>query len=266
MPAFNAGSYIADAILSVLAQTWQEWELIVVNDGSTDDTATVVEGFMDRRIRCWHQSNLGVSTARNKGIDLSQGAFVAFLDADDRLPERSLESRADLLLAHPNVAFVDGAVDAMDHISMERTPIHRPSYQGPPFHLLMRMSPAIFCGPTWMVRKDVIGADRLPVGMSHAEDLAFYLTIARRGDYMATPELILLYRKGHGSAMSNLDGLDRGYLLLHGHASSLVPPPTSKELQLMWCRIRRVMTLGFLKAYRFWPAAKVLLRTPPSHR
>jgi glycosyltransferase involved in cell wall biosynthesis len=82
IPAFNAERYIAAAIESVLGQTCGSFEIIVVDDGSADGTRSVVETFR-QRVRYVHQRNAGPSTARNCGIELATGEFVAFLDADD---------------------------------------------------------------------------------------------------------------------------------------------------------------------------------------
>jgi glycosyltransferase involved in cell wall biosynthesis len=85
MPCYNYDRYIDEAILSVLAQTEQDWELIVVDDGSTDNSLATAQQHQDQRIRVLSQSNQGVSAARNNGLRHSVGRYVAFLDADDRL-------------------------------------------------------------------------------------------------------------------------------------------------------------------------------------
>src|SRR5512142_2373135 len=88
VPVYNYGRYLPDALDSVIEQTYETWECLVVDDASGDDSAAVAERYAarDNRIRCIRQeSNRGVSAARNRGIAESRGAFVQFLDADDRL-------------------------------------------------------------------------------------------------------------------------------------------------------------------------------------
>ncbi len=98
IPTYNRAESIGDSIESVLTQTFQEFEIIIVNDGSTDETEKVISNFSDARIKLISQTtNKGASAARNNGIRASKGDFVAFLDSDDRwLPEK-LQIQTDYL-------------------------------------------------------------------------------------------------------------------------------------------------------------------------
>ena len=91
IPVFNYDRYLAEAIESVLGQTYQNLEVIVVDDGSTDRSGEVAAGFADRGVRYSHQVHAGIGPARNNGVELAQGEFLAFLDADDRWPEEKTE-------------------------------------------------------------------------------------------------------------------------------------------------------------------------------
>ena len=93
LPCYNASSYIKETIGSVLDQTFQNFEIIVINDGSTDSSSSIIETIKDDRIHLGEQENQGVSSSRNNGIALAKGEFIVFLDADDLLHPSFLERR-----------------------------------------------------------------------------------------------------------------------------------------------------------------------------
>ncbi|MEA4921789.1 MAG: glycosyltransferase [Eubacteriaceae bacterium] len=108
IPAYNAEKYIGDMLTDVKDQTFEDFEGLVIDDGSTDGTGEIIKGFCDadERFRYFRQDNAGVSAARNKGLDNASGEYVAFYDADDRIPKDSLrdmvsaaeEKNADLVI------------------------------------------------------------------------------------------------------------------------------------------------------------------------
>jgi teichuronic acid biosynthesis glycosyltransferase TuaG len=113
MPAFNVEKYIAESIQSVIAQTHRRWELIVIDDGSTDATADVVQGFAssDSRIRLVSQQNQKVAKARNAGLRQSEGELTAFLDSDDLWVKEKLELQVKALKENAaDLVFSDGFV------------------------------------------------------------------------------------------------------------------------------------------------------------
>lgn len=96
MPAYNCEKYIGEAISSVIDQTYKDWELLVIDDGSRDNTVHIVDELArnDSRIRlCRNENNQGVSAARNRGISLANGDWIAFLDSDDRWDQTKLEKQ-----------------------------------------------------------------------------------------------------------------------------------------------------------------------------
>jgi hypothetical protein len=103
LPTYNRAAVVGEAIGSVLGQTHEDFELIVVDDGSEDDTARRVRGFADRRIRYVRQANAGVAMARNLGVHLSRRPLVSFLDSDDLWAPRKLERDVACLRARPDV-------------------------------------------------------------------------------------------------------------------------------------------------------------------
>jgi glycosyltransferase involved in cell wall biosynthesis len=109
IPTYNYGRFVTDAVESVLAQTYRDFEIIVVDDGSSDDTQTKLEAYLDRIISI-RQENQGCSAARNAGIKAAKGDWVAFMDADDLWHPRKLEIQMAYLARHPDVSMV-----ASDH-------------------------------------------------------------------------------------------------------------------------------------------------------
>lgn len=109
IPAYNAEDFLAEAIESVLRQTYKDFEIIVVDDGSTDQTRRVAESFSEQ-IKYYYQENSGAAGARNHCVRLSQGEFLAFLDADDVWAENKLELQMQALNADASLEAVFGMV------------------------------------------------------------------------------------------------------------------------------------------------------------
>lgn len=177
MPAYNAEAYIDQAIESLLAQQYAQWELIVVNDGSTDGTAAVVERWRDSRISLFQQANGGEAAARNVALRQMQGEFVAFLDADDLYLPQHLAATVGYLQAHPacDGVYTDGYYcdqqgrPLQTLASRRRGPLTGPLFEeavrasnvfGPPLCVVLRRSvitqkqiwfdEAITIGPDWV--------------------------------------------------------------------------------------------------------------------
>jgi teichuronic acid biosynthesis glycosyltransferase TuaG len=109
-PAFNAAEFIAQTIDSVRAQTFQDWELVIVDDGSTDKTVEIVQRYQERdpRIRLLHQTNAGPSAARNRGMRAAEGRYFAFLDSDDTWEPAYLSEQLAVFASHPETSLVTG--------------------------------------------------------------------------------------------------------------------------------------------------------------
>jgi glycosyltransferase involved in cell wall biosynthesis len=106
IPVYNGARFISEAIQSVCKQNYEPLEIIIVDDGSTDDTPSVVRSFKD--IRYIHQENQGVAVARNTGIENSRGELIAFLDADDYWTDNKLNIQVECLLRNPHVGYTLG--------------------------------------------------------------------------------------------------------------------------------------------------------------
>ena len=254
MPVYNAEPYVAEAIESVIGQSHKHWEMIIVNDGSTDHSAEIIARYTDPRIHFLSQPNQGVSSARNAGLKHSSGEYICFLDADDAWPQNSLSSRLRVFQQSADTQFVDGAVNVYEGTWKNLIRTWHPSFEGNPYDQLMRLSEKCFYGLTWMVHRNPGQSYRFQEGMTHAEDLLFYISLTTQGRYAFTSDVILHHRKNSSSASVNLDGLANGYRTLFNQLQHSLTSTGRRYLSL---RIRRIMFLSYLsrgkisKAFQF---------------
>jgi glycosyltransferase involved in cell wall biosynthesis len=117
MSVYNGEVYLKAAIDSVLNQTFPDFELIIVDDGSTDRTAEILTGYTDPRIRVITQTNHGISHARNQAFKASQGVFIAVMDADDESLPTRLERQVAFMHAHPEVGLLGSAAVFLDELA-----------------------------------------------------------------------------------------------------------------------------------------------------
>lgn len=248
MPAYNAEMYIAEAIESVIFQSWENWELIIINDGSTDNTEGVVKNYIERRIRCFTQPNKGASAARNVGLDNMQGEYFCFLDADDVLPPNSLRNRFDVFKQDDNIEFVDGVVEKKDSSLQNTSNWFFPDFEGGnPLQELVRLSGKCFFGLSWMIRRKSNEQHRFKEDLSHAEDLFFYMELAREGgNYAYSMETIYIYRNSPASAMKNLLGLERSYWQVY-HEIEKWPELQWRPLLTYRLRVKKIIFLSYLR-------------------
>ena len=115
VPVYNAEKYIGNTIKSVLEQSYTNWELILIDDGSTDHTRKIIDKYLhDERITYFYQENNGQGSARNQGLRKSNGAYIAFLDADDLWDAHKLRSQIQLL-QRKNISLVFSKIRCIDH-------------------------------------------------------------------------------------------------------------------------------------------------------
>jgi len=248
MPAYNAGNYIGEAIESVIKQVHTNWELLIINDGSRDNTEDVVLQYDDARIKYFKQKNSGVSIARNLALEQMQGDFFCFLDADDILPPQSLSHRVKKFSSNPKVSFIDGEVVAMDANLRNVQRHYRPSFRGCPQAQLKQLSESCFYGITWMVRRNSNSKYCFNSDAKYAEDLLFYLSIADQGIYDYVDAVVYINRKVESSAMHNLKALAKGYRSLLRHLVKNYQYSFKEKLQLI-IKIRVLILKLLIKHY-----------------
>ena len=262
MPAYNAEKYISESVCSVFEQTLTNWELIIVNDGSDDGTQAYLDTLTDDRIKIICQYNRGVSAARNAGLDVVQGEFVAFLDADDILTPISLEARVKYFQLNPEVDVVDGIVSLRNENLTSEVGSYQPLYTGELFPRLIRLDNRAIWSITYMLKSSQIGNLRFNEGMTHAEDLLFYMNFScvNRSKSGHVGETIYLYRNSSGSAMSNMDGIERGFLkLIEG--VGLLSCPSTTELLMLRIKISKVLFLCWISRRKYYRSLASVVKT-----
>ncbi|MEQ9305889.1 MAG: glycosyltransferase family 2 protein, partial [Marinoscillum sp.] len=211
---------------------------------STDRSGEICRQFLVERIEYFEQENQGVSVARNLALDHSSGEFICFLDADDQLTSTSLETRLKLF-DDPTVMFVDGVIEIRDGDFIRVKERRIQTYSGIPLAGLLNIDNSVFFGPSWMIRKKTGVTYRFKEGLTHGEDLLFYISIGHLGKYQAVKEVVYIYRQGNVSAMSDLDGLWSGYKTILKELSTL-PTVNRNEGQIFKKKITSIMFKSYL--------------------
>lgn len=202
MPAYNAEKYIKEAVDSILTQTFSDFEFIIIDDGSTDRTAEIVNGYSDNRIRfCPNEKNMGVAATLNRGLGLARGEYIARMDADDISKAERFSKQVGYLDAHADVAvcgtsvevFCDGAVIGTRFPSTEPEKLKEDLF--------------FSCGiahPSVMMRKATIleigGYDTAFNGM---EDYELWCRVAEKNKIAVLPEILFRYRIHRGQVTQN---------------------------------------------------------------
>jgi glycosyltransferase involved in cell wall biosynthesis len=199
MPAYNRATFIAEAIESILSQTFDDLELIVVDDGSRDETVEVIKGFDDSRLKLIELgTNHGLAAARNAGMDAARGRYLAVMDSDDiALPHR-LATQVAYLEAHPDIDLCGMTARMFG----DRQEYWRCFENSALCHgKLLWVIP--FLHSTWMMRRLVIGAQRYDETLPVASDYEFLVSLSRRVRINGINRIGVMYRI-HSGGISNL--------------------------------------------------------------
>jgi len=217
VPAYNAAVYLPFAIDSVLAQAYSNWEIVIVDDGSTDNTRAAVDAYRPKlhdKLQYIHQPNRGLPAARNAGMRAARGEFIALLDADDVwLPDRlargvaAMDSDPRTGLVHARVVRIDAQGTITGQLKVE------------PKYMSGRIAPYIYTRrahivcPTVMFRKSCLQtAGWFDEAMQATEDRDLWFRIAKHYKVVYIDDVLAYYRLSPSSMTSNLDRLLKGQL------------------------------------------------------
>jgi glycosyltransferase involved in cell wall biosynthesis len=223
IPAYNAAWCVRRAIDSVLAQDFGNHEVIVVNDGSTDDTAHVLAAYAET-IRIIHKANGGLSSARNAGIHAARGEYVCFLDADDWWLEGKLKRQVELMRAHPELGFCSTAARVVDPDGKLVNIWECPQWQGSLLQHLFRENAAVAgSGSAVLAKRELL----LRVGdfdesLRSLEDIDMWIRLAAKAAYACVEEPLTVILKHPHSMSRNLEVMRQAAIqVMHKHRGLL---------------------------------------------
>lgn len=242
IPAYNAGSYIQDCVSSVLAQTDPDFEVLVVDDGSIDDTAVQVRAMTDPRIRLIQRPNGGLAAARNTGIQAAQGELVAFLDADDRWCPEKLAAHRQAMDRHPEAsvtydwaAFIDaqgqptGLCMAQSQIKLTHEALLLKNYLGN--------------GSTSVVRRAVLqGVGGFDETLKRLVDHELWVRLTHGGHHIQlVPAVLTEYRTHDQSFTADTERMLQGIAAFLDTVATYAPKSVERLAPLVWAFTHRWM-------------------------
>jgi len=263
---YNQARYLPEAIQSALTQTYGPLEVIVIDDGSTDETAAVAQSFP--AVRYIHQNNRGLSAARNAGLSFSLGEYVAFLDADDKLLPKAIEAGFDCFQEAPEAAFVYGsfcniASDGSPAAPPDRQPVEKDHYR--------RLLEGNFIGMHGTVlyrRSPLVASGGFDERLHACEDYELYLRIARNSAIRGHSRVVAEYRQ-HDNNMSRDPALMLTHILrvLDQEKKRLLDSRCRKSLRTgvrVWKEYYGTQLLEQWKQAPSWPALLSIGRLWPA--
>jgi len=203
MPVFNAEQYIDEAVESVLAQTFRDFELLLLNDGSTDGTLNKLEVFAKRDTRCKIITgpNVGIVATLNKGLQLAKCPLIFRMDADDICLPTRFQQQVDYMAQHPECLVLGTAIYLIDNAGRRIMEMQVPKDHAKIDHANLQGDGSHVFHPTWLMRRDAmvqLGGYREVC--RHAEDLDLLLRAAEVGELHNLGNVLLLYRQ-HASSI-----------------------------------------------------------------
>jgi glycosyltransferase involved in cell wall biosynthesis len=231
MPVYNAGQYLSQALDSILSQSFRDWELILINDGSTDDSESVITRYDDERIYyIKNPVNLKLIKTLNKGIDYCGGRYIARMDADDICHPDRLKQQVKFLDSHPEYLMCGTSAIVIDSTGKKTGKIHNLT-DNDYLQIGLMFSPS-FIHPGMMIRREILCRNRYDEAYKHAEDYELWCRIARQGKVANIDSELLRYR-WHGSNVSVVYNEAQEELkdkIIKNEISRLGLSPTEEEL------------------------------------
>lgn len=223
VPAYNAERTILETIQSVQKQTFSDFEIIVIDDGSTDKTVELLKTVQDSRLKVFSYSNGGLPVARNRGISQSIGAFITFLDADDLWTSDKLELQLAALQKNPKAGLAYSWTLIMDEKGENFYPGKSLSFEGNVYPKLL-LSNFIASGSNAMLRREAIeSVGEFDAELRSCEDWDYWLRVAPNWHFVVVPKAQIFYRQSSGAMSSKVDVMEKYHLIVLERAFAAAP-------------------------------------------
>lgn len=202
MPVFNGEKHLNEAVDSILDQTFKDFEFIIVNDGSTDNTSEILHSYSDSRIQLIERENRGFAYSLNEAIQSAKGKYIARMDADDVALENRLQLQYEFMESYPGIDILGGQADIIDEDGRLIGEMHKP-ISWPNISKYIKYACPL-CHPTYFVREHVYDIIKGYRNIPPVEDYDFLFRAFEKGCVMKNlPEKILKYRKTNNSMTAN---------------------------------------------------------------
>ena len=223
IPVYNGAKTIKETMESVLQQTYQNFEIIAINDGSTDDTLAIINSIQDPRIKVFCYANAGLSASRNRGFDRACGEFIAFLDADDLWTNDKLEAQLEALQQNPQAAVAYSWTDHIDEYGKFLRPASYTSCNGNIYERLL-VGNFLACGSNTLIRaQSLTQVGGFDESLNSAEDWDMWLRLAALYEFVAVSRPQVLYRISPYSMSANISKMEIASLQVIERAYSQAP-------------------------------------------
>lgn len=233
IPVHNREHYVRVAINSILAQTWTDFELLVVDDGSTDGTRAVLDAYSDPRVRVEIlPGNLGIPAARNHGLELARGEYIALLDSDDHAYPERLARQVRFLDSHPEIAEVGSWCSFMDSEGRMLDKIRRQPLAPEDIHAHMLFH-CPMVNRTVMARTETLRQRRYRTDFPRCQDYEMNARLVTEGERLANlPEVLVCGREHPGRFTGSTGdlGRDRKMAVFRALLEPIDIAPTNDEL------------------------------------
>ncbi|MBD2345357.1 glycosyltransferase family 2 protein [Anabaena subtropica] len=231
IPAYNAMAYLPTTLETVFQQTFTDFEILIINDGSSDNIIDWVSSLTDSRIRLITQENQGLTGAHNTGVIEAKGEYIAFLDADDLWEPSKLEKQVSYLDKNPEVGLVDTWVMLIDEDGISTGTVLKTNAEGNVWQQIIQC-PTVVCGSSPLVRNSCFQKVGLfDPEMGGSSDWDMWIRIAYRYAFGLIKEPLTLYRQHRSSMSKNCDRVFRENQSVIEKTFKSVPPELQKLKQ-----------------------------------